>query len=114
MRSPMMGAITYMLIAFFVALDAMLHLFRYSTVKDYYNQFATDTTGLVLTNWFKLGDIIINWTNLVVYGIAFLTQLIALFGILGDINMLVWVWGVMVAGGLADLVAGLFFWMAYD
>jgi len=114
MRSPMMGAITYLIIALLVSFDALMHLFRYSSLKNYYNMYATDTTGLVLTNWFKIGDLIINYTNMVVYGVAFITQLIALFGILGDINMLVWVWGVMVVGGLAELVGGLFYWMAYD
>ena len=89
MRSPIMGALTYLIVAALVATEAAMYLFRYSKVKDYYKGFQADPAGTG-TDWFWLGDLIQSYANLGLFGLAFISQLLALFGILGGFNMIVW------------------------
>ena len=107
---PFMGNLTYLLVAAGVATHAALMAFRYSSRSGHYKSFLTGTG----TNWFEIGDLIQNYANLSLFGIAFVTQLLALFGIASGINALVWMWGIMLAGGLANGVAGFMKFLAYD
>ncbi len=107
---PFMGNLTYLLVAAGVTTHAALMAFRYTSRTGYYNAFLSGTG----TNWFEIGDMIQNYANLSLFGIAFITQLLALFGILTWLNALVWFWGIMLAGGLANGVGAFFKFLAYD
>ncbi len=107
---PFMGNLTYLLVAAGVATHAALMAFRYASRSGHYATFLTGTG----TNWFEIGDLIQNYANLSLFGIAFVTQLLALFGIATGINAMVWMWGIMLAGGLANGVAGFMKFLAYD
>ena len=45
---------------------------------------------------------------------AFITQLLAIFGIANEINVMVWALGLSGIGGLVSLVTSLMAWWAYD
>jgi hypothetical protein len=48
------------------------------------------------------------WTTFVFTSVAFLTQLLSMFGIMGDINLMVWLYGGSIAavtGGIAEIIA---------
>ena len=107
---PFMGNLTYLLVAAGVTTHAALQAFRYTSKTGYYTAFLTGTG----TNWFEIGDMIQNYANLSLFGIAFITQLLALFGILTWLNALVWFWGIMLVGGLVNGVAMFFKFLAYD
>jgi len=123
---PFMGQITYLMVAIGVTTHTALDLFRYMQAdsdfaKDPYSVYVTgadsDWTAAGVydgTNWFKTGDLIAKYTNVAVFGVAALTQILAGFGIASDINMLVWWWGVGVVVGLANFVGGLFKFIAYE
>merc|ERR1712013_679522 len=105
-----MGNLTYLLVAAGVATHAALMAFRYASRSGHYAAFLAGTG----TNWFEIGDLIQNYANLSLFGIAFVTQLLALLGIATGLNAMVWMWGIMLAGGLANGVAGFMKFLAYD
>jgi hypothetical protein len=107
---PFMGNLTYLLVAAGVTTQAALMAFRYASRTGYYLSFISGTG----TNWFEIGDLIQNYANLSLFGIAFITQLLALFGIAAWLNALVWFWGVMLVGGLANGIGAFFKFLAYD
>ena len=107
---PFMGNLTYLLVAAGVATHAALMAFRYASRSGHYATFLTGTG----TNWFEIRDLIQNYANLSLFGIAFVTQLLALFGIATGINAMVWIYGIMLAGGLANGVAEFMKFLAYD
>ena len=89
---PLMGTITYLMVAIGVTTMTALDLFRYRQAdsdfdKDAYKAFATGADSDIKagkfdgTNWAKTGDLITKYTNLAVYGIAAITQILAGLGI---------------------------------
>jgi len=123
---PFMGQITYLMVAIGVSTHTALDLFRYrqadsDAAKDYYKNSRTgpdsdwSATGeFEGTNWYKIGDLLMKYTNLAVFGVAAITQILAGLGIAPGINMLVWIWGVGVVVGLANFVGGLFKFLGYE
>ena len=125
--NPFMGTITYLMVAIGMTTHKALDLFRYrqpdsDSKKDAYAAFRIGadsdwnmTTGeFEGTNWFKSGALIANYTNLAVWGIAAITQIMAGLGIAPEINMLVWFFGVMLLNGLANSIYALFAFIAYE
>ena len=55
-----------------------------------------------------------NYVELGVWGVAAVTQLLATFGMMNDINLLVWMYVVGVVGGLTTGLMGIFYELAYD
>ena len=51
---------------------------------------------------------------MVIFGIATITQLLSIFGLFADINMLVWFWGVGVGGGLAGFTYSILQYLALN
>ncbi len=112
MIDPTMGQISYMLIAGSACAHYSLQAFRYFGDEKYYATYTLDKSSG--TQWFELGNKMINFTNLAVYGVAFITSLLALFGIAPGINYMVWFWGVMVLGGGANMIGELFYFIGQD
>ena len=84
--------------------------FRYRSSTTYYD------SGDVLgdNNYWQLVNTIGGNFWLAAFSVAFITQLLAIFGIANDINVIVWAVGLGGIGGLVNLVTGIMSWYAYD
>ena len=84
--------------------------FRYRSSTTYYD------SGDVLgdTNYWQLVNTIGGYFWLGAFSVAFITQLLAIFGIANGINVMVWAVGLGGIGGLVNLVTGIMSWYAYD
>lgn len=60
---------------------------------DVYDALLTAISGG--TNYVKIADLIMDYGAMSIWGAAFITQTLSLFGIATDINMMVWDYGVM-------------------
>jgi len=92
------------------AMESAMNLFRYRSSSTYY----TNGDTAMDTNWWKLASQTMNYVELGVWGVAAVTQLLATFGMMNDINLLVWMYVVGVVGGLATGLMGIFYELAYD
>lgn len=64
-------------------------------------------------NW-ETGSLIYTWGMFAIHAVAAITQLLSIFGIAAGINMMVWHYGVMLGGAITNMVAGVFYFMAYN
>ena len=108
--SPFLGNLTYLLVSAGVVLYASLSAFRYTKVDHYYDHY-WNKTG---TEWYRYGDLLQLYTNLSLFGIGLLTQILSLYGIAISFHYAFWMWGVMTIGGLSNIVAILMKFMAYE
>jgi hypothetical protein len=113
-KSSAIGHLVYIFIPTLYTGLAVLHIFRYSTNSDYYTRFVADSSQSI--DWFKIGDYISNWGGLVLWGLAWLTSILALFGgaALVDLNMIIWVWGIGLGNSLAMLTSFVMKFFAFD
>ena len=98
--------VTYLMVAGGIVARAALHLFRYR-VDSYYDP------GLFkgeFTNWFERADLIRNWGEISLYGLAAFTQFLATFGFFTGINLLVWQYVGYAYFLLQATVFGIRFW----
>ena len=84
--------------------------YRYRSSTTYYD------SGDVLgdNNYWQLVNTIGGNFWLAAFSVAFITQLLAIFGIANGINVMVWAVGLGGIGGLVNLVTGIMAWYAYD
>ena len=81
---------------------------------DYWYKPYDTATGSTSFNWWWLASIIKQWGFLSIFGVAFLTQLIAIFGGLQGFNVAIWTWLVGVGGSLIAATYLLLMGLAYD
>lgn len=87
-------------------------LFRYNpSSAAIWGEWAT--AGLSTTNLTKLSRDIAGYAGLAFWSVASLTQILSIFNVAADINMMVWMYGGMV-GGLVGLCAHFIAMYAYD
>lgn len=110
-RSSMAGNLVYTLVPGLLSGLSFMYMFRYSTNTNYYNRFIADNT---VTDWFKLGDMIQGWGGVGLWTLAFLTSLMASFGVLVDFNVIVWVWFIIILGSTATISAFIFKFIAFE
>lgn len=70
-------------------------------------QFVSWVNGSKKLLW-KNASTVMVWTTFVFTTVAFITQLLSMFGIMGDINLMVWMYGGSIAavtGGIAEIIA---------
>ena len=84
--------------------------YRYRSAETYYD--AGDVLGD--TNYWQLLNTIGGNFWLGAFSLAFVTQLLAIFGIANGINLLVWTVGLGGIGGLVNLVTSIMAWYTYD
>ena len=84
--------------------------YRYRSSSTYYDD------GAVLgdTNYWELVNTIGGNFWLGAFSLAFITQLLAIFGIANGINVMVWMIGLGLIGGIVNLVTSIMAWYAYD
>lgn len=108
--NPAVGNLTYLLVSAGVVLYASLSAFRYTKVDHYYDHF-WNKQG---TEWYRYGDLLQLYTNLSLFGIGLLTQILSMYGIANSIHYTFWMWGVMTIGGLSNIVAIIMKFLAYE
>ena len=111
MASPLQGQLAYTAVAAFVTAHVALSAFRYKPFASYYTDGDTIYTT---TNWWKLSAQIGSYGALGLYGLATLTQLLSLFGVASETNVLVWQYGVGIAGMVVKAAAGILLAIAYE
>lgn len=76
-------------------------------------EYACTNAGDFSRGWWKLGSLIGDWAMLGIYGTAFLTQLLSMFGIAAAINMMVWGYGVMLVGNIGTMIVTTLWMLGY-
>ena len=109
MMSPLTGQLTYLVVAGIACTKAGMDLFRYRSDADYYD------AGEDPYSWnpWKLANLIEQYTDLSVWGVLFIFQLLSTFGVLSGLNVVIWMWAGAIAG-LIYMVTHIFRFMAYD
>lgn len=110
-RSAFVGNAVYTTVAALLSGLSFMYMFRYSSSSTYYNRFLADNTT---TDWFKIGDMIQGWGGVGLWTLAFISQLLASFGVLIDFNVIVWVWFIIVLGSVASISAFVFKFIAFE
>lgn len=88
-HNPMMGNLTYLHVAMGSAIHAALELFVWHE-DDYYD----DGEVLGTNTWEYLG-MLSHYSHLGIWSILTITQLLSMFGILGEINLMAWMYAEM-------------------
>ena len=99
---------TFLVIAGTLAGATALDLFRYKSSDTYY-----EGGQYFSQNWWKLGNQIQSYVALGTWGVFFLTQLLAMFGIGVEFNQMVWIYGSFIFSA-ASYVGGAMIMYAYD
>lgn len=86
-KSPKMANLVFLIVASSYATYAGLQVFRYRTKSGYYD---VGELGGKATNWWRLSDSARLYGMVGIFGIAFLTQLLASVGIFTSYNMMIW------------------------
>ena len=109
---PMEANIAYFTVAAGFVADAALKMFVWhETNADTLSQAASGSGN---TDYFKLLHQVEGYGVMGVWGLAALTQLLATFGVMVGINMMVWGTVVPMVGGLVELASMAIAFMAYD
>merc|ERR1719266_1274793 len=88
-HNPMMGNLTYLHVAMGSAIHAALELFVWHE-DDYYDD------GEVLgTNTREYLGMLSHYSHLGIWSILTITQLLSMFGITGEINLMAWMYAEM-------------------
>ena len=106
--SPALGQLIYTLLPMIAGTYHGISLFYFRKYPDHYER---DQLTSPL-NWRMWAMLIQDWGGLGVWGIAFLFQLISLFGAGGELNMIIWYWIVGITGGTAVLTVAAFYFLA--
>ena len=84
-------------------------LFVLRSESNYY-----DAGNILSTNWWSLAGLVNDYGGLVLGSMAFLTQLLALFGILVELNLLMWTTILGTIGLTYQLTLTVLYFMAYN
>lgn len=109
MMSPLMGQLTYLVVSGLACSKAGLELFRYRSATDYY---AVGDSPYSWNPW-KIANLTEQYFGLVVWGVLFVFQIMSLFGVLANINLMLWYWSGMI-GGFVMMVTMIFRFIAYE
>ena len=110
MLDPMSGQITFTLVALSTAVMSALDLFRYRPADTFY--VASDAYST--TNWWKYANEIQSYGSLVIGSVAFIFQILSIFGIAADINIMVWMYLVLAGGMIVGGTASILRFYAYE
>jgi len=106
-RMPILGNIAYISTALLAATAAGLRQFRWRADGSYATKYYASWTAMEAeygsTNYWELGTLIADFGMLGIFGVAFVTEILATFGIAPELNVMVWAFGV----GLGGLIVGL-------
>ena len=109
MMGGMEGQITYTATAVMATTHIALTAFRYRPFATYY----TEGDSLSFNYW-KLYNQIEQYAGLAIFGVASITQILSLFGVAADVNVLVWWYGVHMTGMVVHLITAVLRFLAYE
>ena len=69
-------------------------------VDDFYAIFDVVSS----TNYWKYGSMLLHYSKIGFFGVAFLTQVLSIFGIMTSINLMVWQYGIFVGVSLVNVL----------
>ena len=101
--------VTFFVTAMMSSLAIAASLFRYRSSATYY-----DDGDVLGTNYWKLANVYGGYFWLGAFGLATVTQLLALFGIGNEINVAVWIYGLEVVGGFVTLATSIAMLIGFD
>ena len=107
-RERMWANITYTMVAAANFFYTVFSLFRYNTESTWE---IADKYGF---NYIKWNSMLRNNGGLVIWGVAFITQMLANFGMITDINMIAWGWGVALMGMFVYFSAQLLIYAGHE
>ena len=110
----MMGNLAFLGVAAGHVAGISLDLFRYKSATDYYDAGATYNGASDNTNWWKISNQISYYGALGVSSILTLTQLLSMFGVAVDVNVMAWSWSMMLVMPLIGMAAGALKFYAYE
>ena len=84
--NPMMGNLTYLHIAMGSAIHAALDLFVWHDDTHY------DAGDVLSTNYWEYTGMLSHYSHLGIFSILTVTQLLSMFGIAGEINIMAWMY----------------------
>ena len=109
MMGGMEGQITYTATAVMATTHIALTAFRYRPFATYY----TEGDSLSFNYW-KLYNQIEQYAGLAIFGVASITQILSLFGVAADVNVLVWWYGVHMTSMVVHLITAVLRFLAYE
>lgn len=101
---PVGANLAFLTVATFQATLSGMRIFRWRktvTGQDSYYKLWT-SAGLTTPNYYELAFMILDYGRVGLYGIAWITQLIATFGALSSFNRIWWLYGIILLGSLLD------------
>ena len=101
--------ITFLVVGLVHTAAIGLKMFRYRSASTYY-----DNGDVLGTNYWKYASQLSGYFWLAGMGIATVTQLLSMFGIANEINLLVWTVGLGGIGELVSLVTSILMFLAWD
>lgn len=114
----LMAQISFALVAVFEISTSSMFAFRYrsrdwtgSASDSYYKPYDTHVGG---TNWWGLSSLISYYSRIAVYGVAFVFQMMAIFGLFPEINIYVWEWGIVIGMASLEVLIMLMTALGYD
>ena len=116
----MMGNLAFLGVAAGHVAGISLDLFRYGrsstgvTDEVYYDLFADYGAADDQTNWYQLSHYIEAYGGLALSGILTLTQLLSMFGVAVDINVMAWHYSTMLLMPIIAMAAGALKFWAYE
>jgi len=69
-------------------------------VDDFYAIFDVVSS----TNYWKYGSMLLHYSKIGFFGVAFLTQVLSVFGIMTSINLMVWQYGIFLGVSLVNVL----------
>ena len=105
----MEAQVTFFIVALTNTMLTADSLFRYRSSSTYY-----DDGDVLGTNYWKLANQLSGYFWLGAFGIATITQLLAMYGVANGINLGVWIYGLEMFGGLVGLVTSIMMFLGYD
>ena len=102
------GNAAYSFLAFYMVTYYALQLFRYKSSATQYSLGAAAST-----NWYEISALTSGYAGFSIWAMLAFMQILASFGLLGAINMMVWYWSA-VLGSVSMLAVFVFRIMAYE
>ena len=109
-RNEFVGHAVFTIVPFFLTVLSLLYMLRYSTATNYYQRFWVNSE----TDYFQYGDLIQGWGGLSLFSLSFITSLLAWQGIAVELNMVVWVWFMIIIGSVTTISGFVFKFLALD
>merc|ERR1719189_335190 len=103
---------TYTSVAVMSAVGTALDMFRYNPSSTKYTEWG-NLGATATTNYWQYGSEMARYTSLAFWSVASVTQMLSMFQVAPEVNMMVWMYGGM-AGSMLGMVSHGLLMYAYD